>query len=61
MKTKDDVFSNFQDFREKIENLRRNKIKTLRTDNGGEDTSQEFYSFCKSTGIRRELIFPRNT
>jgi hypothetical protein len=32
----------------------------LRTDNGGEYTSKEFVAFCKSAGIRRELIFPHN-
>jgi hypothetical protein len=32
----------------------------LRTDNGGEYTSKEFVAFCKSTGIRRELIVPHN-
>jgi transposase InsO family protein len=36
------------------------KIKTLRTDNGGEYTSKEFIAFCKSTGPRRELIVPHN-
>jgi transposase InsO family protein len=35
-------------------------IKTLRTDNGEEYTSKEFVSFCKSVGIRRELIVPHN-
>jgi transposase InsO family protein len=32
----------------------------LRTDNGGEYTSKEFVSFCKSTGVRRDLIVPHN-
>jgi hypothetical protein len=32
----------------------------LRTDNGGEYTSKEFVAFCKSAGIRRELIVPHN-
>ena len=41
-------------------NLTSKKIKTLRTDNGGEYTSKEFVAFCKSTGIRRELTIPHN-
>jgi hypothetical protein len=60
LKTKDGVFRKFQEFKEKIENLTNKKIKTLRIDNGGEYTSKEFISFCKSTGNRRELIVPHN-
>jgi hypothetical protein len=60
LKTKDEVFNKFQEFKEKIEKLTNKKIKTLRTDNGGEYTSKEFVSFCKSVGIRRELNVPHN-
>jgi hypothetical protein len=48
LKTKYKVFSKFQEFKAKIENLMNKKIKTLRTDNGGEYTSKEFFSFYKS-------------
>ena len=51
LKTKDEVFNKFQEFKAEIENLTNKKIKTLRTDNGGEYTSKEFVAFCKSTGI----------
>jgi transposase InsO family protein len=60
LKTKDEVFSKFQEFKAEIENLTNKKIKILRTDNGGEYTSKEFVVFCKSAGIRRELIVPHN-
>jgi hypothetical protein len=60
LKEKDEVFSKFQEFKAEIENLRNRKIKTLRIDNGGEYTSKEFVAFCKSAGIRRELIVPHN-
>src|ERR1700722_9810139 len=60
LKTKGEVFNNFQEFKAEIENLTNKKIKKLRTDNGGEYTSKEFVAFCKSTGIRRELIVPHN-
>jgi transposase InsO family protein len=60
LKTKDEVFNKFQEFKAEIENLTNKKIKTLRIDNGGEYKSKEFVSFCKSTGIRRELIVPHN-
>jgi len=32
----------------------------LRTNNGGEYTSKEFFSFCKLVGIRREITVPHN-
>jgi hypothetical protein len=60
LKTKDKVFNKFQEFKAEIENLTNRKIKTLRTDNGGEYTSKEFIAFCKSTGIRREMTVPHN-
>jgi transposase InsO family protein len=60
LKSKDEVFNKFQEFKAEIENLTNKKIKTLRTDNGGEYISKEFVAFCKSTGIKRELIVPHN-
>jgi hypothetical protein len=60
LKTKDEVFNKFQEFKAEIENLTNKKIKTLRTDNGGEYTSKEFVAFCKLVGIRRELTVPHN-
>jgi hypothetical protein len=42
LKTKDEVFIKFQEFKVEIENLTNKKIKMLRTDNGGEYTSKEF-------------------
>jgi hypothetical protein len=36
LKSKDEVFNKFQEFKVEIENLTNKKIKTLRTDNGGE-------------------------
>jgi hypothetical protein len=61
LKTKDEVFNKFKEFKAEIENLTNKKIKTLRTDNGGEYTSKELFSFCKSIGIRREITIPHNT
>jgi hypothetical protein len=60
LKTKDEVFNKFQEFKAEIENLTNKKIKILRTDNGGEYTSKEFIAFCKSARIRRELTVPHN-
>jgi transposase InsO family protein len=60
LKTKDKVFNKFQEFKEKIENLTNKKIKTLRTDNGGEYTSKESVALCKLEAIRREMHVPHN-
>jgi hypothetical protein len=60
LKSKDEVFNKFQEFKAEIENLTNKKIKTLRTNNGGEYTSKEFVAFYKSEGIRRELTVPHS-
>ena len=51
LKSKDEVFSEFKEFKALIENLYVRKIKILRSDNGGEYTSKEFVNFCKDVGI----------
>nr|KUM49278.1 hypothetical protein ABT39_MTgene3827 [Picea glauca] len=45
---------------EKPENMTERKIRVLRSDNGGEYTSNEFHDCCKEAGIKRELIVPYN-
>jgi transposase InsO family protein len=60
LKSKDEVFNKFKEFKALIENLSERKIKILRSDNGGEYTSKEFMSFCKDVGIKRELTTPYN-
>jgi hypothetical protein len=60
LKTKDEVFSKFKEFKALIENLFERKIKILRLDNGGEYTSKEFVNCCKDVGIKRELTTPYN-
>jgi hypothetical protein len=60
MKTKGQVFNRFQEFKALVENQTRNKIRVLRSDNGGENTSKEFIYFYVGEGIRRELIVPYN-
>jgi transposase InsO family protein len=60
LKSKDEVFSKFKEFKALIENLSERKIKILRSDNGGEYTSKEFVNFCKDAGIKRELTTPYN-
>jgi hypothetical protein len=50
----------FQEFKARIENLTERKIKTLRSNNGGEYTSKCFTDFYIETRIKREDIVPYN-
>jgi transposase InsO family protein len=61
MKTKDEVFSSFREFKALVKNQTWKKIKVLMSDNGGEYTSNEFKEFCKEAGIKRELVVPFNS
>ncbi|KAG6470018.1 hypothetical protein ZIOFF_070958 [Zingiber officinale] len=58
VKHKSETFSIFLDFKKIVEGELGRKIKTLRTDNGGEFCSNEFLSFCRDNGIKRELSCP---
>ena len=60
LKAKDEVFNKFQEFKALVENLSERKTKVLRSDNGGEYTSNEFKFFCIEAGIKRELTTPYN-
>jgi transposase InsO family protein len=50
-----EAFEKFKIFRQLVENEVKEKIGTLRTDNGGEFTSNEFKTYCTNNGIRRHL------
>ena len=54
------MFERFKEFKDLVENLSEKRIKTLRSDNGGEFTSDEFNEYCKEAGIKRELTIPYN-
>jgi transposase InsO family protein len=60
LKTKDEVFDRFHEFRTLVENQTGRKIQVLRSNNGGEYTSKEFVDYCTATGIKKELIVPYN-
>jgi transposase InsO family protein len=60
LKSKDEVFSKFKEFKALIENLSKRKIKILRLDNGREYTLKEFAIFCRDVRIKRELTTPYN-
>ena len=50
----------FKEFKALIKNHTEKKIKTIRSDNGGEFTLNEFKELCKEAGIKRELSTPYN-
>jgi transposase InsO family protein len=55
LKQKDEVFSKFEIFKALVENQSENKIKRIRTDNGGEYVNNKFKYFCEYHGIKREM------
>jgi hypothetical protein len=54
LRKKSKVFDKFKEFKALVENQTENKIKVLRTDNGGEFYRNEFEEFCKKCGIERQ-------
>ena len=59
LKTKDQVFEFFKQWQAEVENFTGQRVKTLRTDNGGEFTSKSFQAHLKACGIRHELTIPK--
>jgi hypothetical protein len=60
MKTNDELFSWFQEFKAQVENQTRRSIKALRSDNREYYTSNDFKYFYKEEGINRELAISYN-
>ena len=59
LKSKDQVFGCFKDWKAMVENDTGKKLKAIRSDNGGEYTSKEFQGYLKMAGIRHELTIPK--
>eukprot|EP00253_Pinus_taeda_P033563 PITA_33563 len=59
MKHNDEAFEKFKSFKALVENESGYKIKSLRSDKGGEFTSNEYFDFCEEHGIRREFSTAR--
>ncbi|GJU09234.1 gag-pol polyprotein [Tanacetum coccineum] len=55
IKKKSNVFEVFKVYKAWVELDSRKKIKCLRTNNGDEYTSDEFDTFCKQEGIKRQF------
>jgi len=58
LKFKSEVFENFKRFKALVEKQSGCSIVALRSDRGGEFTSNEFATFCEKNGIHRELTAP---
>ena len=58
LKSKDEVFDKFREFKALVENQSKKNIKLLRYDNGGEYGSTKFEKFCKQCGIARQNTTP---
>ncbi|KAJ0579636.1 putative RNA-directed DNA polymerase [Helianthus annuus] len=58
MKAKSEALNKFKEFKKEAERMTNTKIKVLRSDNGGEYTSQEFNEFLKECKITRQLTCP---
>lgn len=58
IKNKDEVFKVFKRFKLIMENRSKKKVKTLRTDGGGEYTSKTFEESCNQNGIYHEVTTP---
>ena len=60
MKNKAKVFGKFKEFKSFIENHTEKKMKTFRSGNGREFTSEDSKKLCRDSGIKRELTTPYN-
>nr|GEY20985.1 zinc finger, CCHC-type [Tanacetum cinerariifolium] len=58
LNSKDQAFGVFKKFKTRVKKEHGTKIKTFRTDRGGEFTSNEFHKYCRENGIIRQLTAP---
>ena len=58
MKYKSETFSKFQEFKALVENESNKKIKTLRTDNGGEYVNANLENYFIKKGIIHQRTVP---
>lgn len=60
MKSKDEVLSKFVTWKKEMKTKTDRKIKKLRSDNGGEYSSDPFYDICHAEDIARHFIVIKN-
>ena len=60
MKKKSEVFERFCEWKSEVEKSLGQSVKVLRSDNGGEYTSDEFKKYLKVQGIKHEFTIPKN-
>ena len=58
LKEKSEALEQFKRFKSMAEAKKEVKIKCIRSDRGGEFTSDEFKSLCDKSGIKKQLIAP---
>ncbi|XP_074383667.1 uncharacterized protein LOC141725137 [Apium graveolens] len=58
LKGKDEALAMFKSFKARVENGTEKRVKTLRTDRGGEFCSKDFEAFCAENGITRQYTTP---
>ncbi len=58
---KDEIFDKFKDYKASMENQKECRIKALRTGRGGEYMGNDFDTYLKENGIRRELTIPKTS
>ena len=59
LKYKHEVFRQLKNWKAMVEKSSGYQLKVLRTDNGGEYTSNEFQEYLQQEGIRHELTVPK--
>jgi len=59
LKHKDEAFKKFKAFKALVENESDHKIKCVRSDQGGEFTSDKLFDFCEEHGIKRQFSTAR--
>lgn len=60
IRSKDEVFKHFKEFKQLVENQKEKRIKQLHTDNGGEYINITFNDFLKEHGISRRCTVAYN-
>ena len=58
LKEKNEALSKFIEFRNMVEKELGKKVKCLRSDNGGEFMSADFFQYCDNNSIQRQMTCP---